>query len=368
MKKYSVLFIAFVVISSCKREEYPEPVVSVPQFKMTGTLNSQPFELSAGVNNIYLDANTVQNEFGVYELQSKFNDLSCSGCEPVLSILLNEIETLEPGTPCSGHVLENGPVFLATQDNTSDFLEVHFHAPNQPGNNYSWNFGDSSTGSGHDPNHIYSNPGTYEVTLTIDGDDDHSVITQSVIVGSSMFLSMPFQITNLPGGEDEDEWELSYPNNLPYYLEITNWTINGEVYTGNHLHFEDNNTVEVCLHFHNSILNEDGYYCVEFDGASDEQINDFFSYQWEAQDLNIGKAEFRYRNNAGEIFTSITSLNNNSNSTIQITSVEDYTAGIDGSSAKKVNAKFSLWMVNVIDPTDIIHFENVSATLGFVLE
>src|SRR4030095_1778672 len=32
---------------------------------------------------------------------------------------------------------------------------------------YSWNFGDGHTGDGQNPNHTYSEPGTYEVCLTI---------------------------------------------------------------------------------------------------------------------------------------------------------------------------------------------------------
>ncbi len=48
---------------------------------------------------------------------------------------------------------------------------------------YLWNFGDSATGSGVSPTHIYANDGTYTVTLTVDdgsGYSDNSITTANI--------------------------------------------------------------------------------------------------------------------------------------------------------------------------------------------
>jgi len=42
---------------------------------------------------------------------------------------------------------------------------------NKPVVTYEWDFGDQATGSGATPNHVYSEPGTYQVTLTVTDDD-----------------------------------------------------------------------------------------------------------------------------------------------------------------------------------------------------
>jgi PKD repeat protein len=49
---------------------------------------------------------------------------------------------------------------------------------------YTWNFGDGTTGSGANPTHVYSQPGTYTVSLTIrnNAGSDTATLTQTVEV------------------------------------------------------------------------------------------------------------------------------------------------------------------------------------------
>ncbi len=367
MRKFAFYIIfVFVAISSCRKEIYPPSTEGIPIFKMSGTLDGQPFNLNAGQNGLYLNSSVVQNSFGVYELRSDFNQLGCVGCPPVMSILVNDNEVMEFGTPCTPDVLTEGSLPLAEQDNSSNYLSLNFNTPNQPGNIFSWNFGDGSQDTGHDPHHEFSAPGTYNVTLNISngpGLNDDVIITQSVLVGAPTYLSAPFEIHNLQG----DNWEFDYPNNLSPGLQITSWTINGVEYFGNNLNFNSDGQLNVCLNFYNSIANEAGSYCVAFDGDESGQVNGFLNYQWEAQDLNIGKLQMMYHKN-GETYTSLTSLNQGIGAGLQILSVADYSERIDGRIAKKVQVEFSLWMVNISNPTDVIRFENVSAILGFAYE
>ncbi len=367
MRKIAILsFLVVTVFFSCRKEQYPLSAEGIPVFIMSGILDGQPFSLNAGQNGIYLNSDAVQNNFGVYELRCNFNQTGCQGCPPAMSILVYDNEVLEFLTPCTPDVLTEGNLPFAQFDNTSNYLEVNFNTPNQPGNNFNWNFGDGNQAVGHNPHHVFSAPGTYTVSLEIlndPGSNDDVNITQSVLIGVSTFLSKPFEIHNLPG----ENWEFEYPNNLPPGLQITSWTINGNEYFGNDLNFNSDDHLIVCLNYYNSIVEESGFYCVEFNGNTFSQVNGFFSYQFEAQDLNIGKVEMRYIKN-GQTYSSLTALNQSPDATMQIISMSEYPEGIDGRSAKKVDVEFGLWMVNISNPSDVIRFENVSATLGFAYE
>ncbi len=365
MKKFfSILMI--LSIASCKKQTYPESTSEMPVFKMAGTLNGASFSLAAGQEGIYMSSDAVQNDFGVYELNCRFLETGCTGCAPVMDFLITNSQSQQQGDPCDPNALEVGEIQLATHSNASDFLGINFHAPNQSGNNYDWNFGDSQTGNGDDPHHEYDDPGLYTVTLQVGngwGSDDDVTITQQILVGTPEYISMPFNILNLP----ENEWEFEFEN-LPPDLDVVSWMINGEEYFGNHIHYEGEEEMNVCLNFINTTLNQTGFYCVQFQGEYNGPVSDFFSYQWEAQSINFGKAECRYRHASGSIYSSVSELNENPDSYMQIQSVEDYPSGLDGSSAKKVTASFNLWMVNTSNPDDMIHFENVTTTLGFAVE
>ena len=366
MKKLLYISALIVLLSACKRESYPENVVGDPVFKMEGMLNGAPFSLAAGQNGLYMNAAAIQNEFGVYELNCAFENITCSTCSPVFAILINDSETSEPGAPCTPDVLETGQLPLVISSNSSDFLELEFHVPNDPGYIYSWDFGDGNTaGDVHNPEHTFPNPGTYLVTVTLEDESpsNHDVIIeQTVLVGNSMFLSKPFNVQNLAG----DEWKFSYnESQLPPYLQVDGWLINGNTYSGIEVEIEFDDQVEAQLNYTNTALGESGYYKISFDGEDNGQVPDLFTYQWEAQDLNIGKIEFSYTDNNGHQYTSKTPLNQNVDSYMEITDVSDYPDGLNGRPAKKVNAIFTLKMVNILDPDDIIEFENVVAELGF---
>ena len=51
---------------------------------------------------------------------------------------------------------------------------------------YDWDFGDGQTGTGATPNHVYEDPGTYEITLTVTDNEaaTDDVSTTSVVVGA----------------------------------------------------------------------------------------------------------------------------------------------------------------------------------------
>lgn len=370
MKRITFVIFLALAAGSCKREPYPEAIVDEPIFKMSGTLNGSAFSLAAGQNDLYMDASSIQNEFGVYELTCNFEKVSCSSCDPIFSFLINDSETSPQGAPCTPDVLESGQIPLVINSNSSDFLELNFNLPNLPMDyEISWNFGDGNTaGNDHNLDHIYQSSGTYVVTVFLEDESPSGndvTIRQSIKVGSSMFLSKPFDVQNLPG----DGWKFYYnESQIQPYLHVDGWEINGNSYSGNMIEIDSDDVIVARLNFTNTILNETGFYEITFDGDENGQIPDLFFYNWEAQDLNIGKIELVYTSNEGQRYSSMTPLNNAPDSFFEILEVLDYENGISGKAAKKVDVLFTLKMINVDEPTDVITFENVNAELGFVYE
>jgi PKD repeat protein len=75
---------------------------------------------------------------------------------------------------------------FTSQSNPSNSLSIQF-TDQSSGNptSWSWNFGDGSTSSVQNPQHIYATSGTYSVTLTISNANCQNSITQNVNVNNS---------------------------------------------------------------------------------------------------------------------------------------------------------------------------------------
>jgi PKD repeat protein len=73
------------------------------------------------------------------------------------------------------------------QGNPTQFTSTSTTNPTgQSIGSYQWNFGDESTGTGANPTHTYTNPGTYQVTLTVSTGNGHCTdqITKTVTVNA----------------------------------------------------------------------------------------------------------------------------------------------------------------------------------------
>jgi PKD repeat protein len=80
--------------------------------------------------------------------------------------------------------------------------------PNGDQIEYLWNFGDDSTGSGVAPEHSYSAPGTYSVTLTVT-DDKGATDTDVTTVGIKKIYIESVDITTSTRKYYENEKSIS---------------------------------------------------------------------------------------------------------------------------------------------------------------
>jgi len=101
--------------------------------------------------------------------------------------------------------------------------------------NYTWDFGDGSGSStDENPSHVYTNPGTYTVTLAVSslfGDDDASSVitiddapvapTAAFTVTATAVVSQPVSFTNLTIGTPPISYTWDFGDGSPIVTEIS---------------------------------------------------------------------------------------------------------------------------------------------------
>src|SRR5687767_6494783 len=171
MRKHILYIISsLIILVSCVRKELPEPVVSTPDFLVTGELDGEEFGMTAGQNGYFADASVQHDPFGIYHFSSEIRKYNCDACPGRLSIRLTSNEIYAPGqVPQAGEAILPQPYNFQLVPVESNYMTFQFFAP--PGFNIThfWSFGDGQHSTEQNPQHTYSTPGVKEVTLNISG-------------------------------------------------------------------------------------------------------------------------------------------------------------------------------------------------------
>ncbi len=147
---------------------------------------------------------------------------------------------------------------------------------------YYWVFGDGHTGDGHNPNHTYENPGTYEVCLTVHdntGCEDtycQTITVDSIPPGECMALFTYMQVPNT--------LTIHFINSSTSNHDITSYQWNfGDGHEGDgqnpyHTYLEPG-TYEVCLTIHDNSDCSDTYCTtVTVEAVNPNQCHAAFSF------------------------------------------------------------------------------------------
>jgi PKD domain len=144
--------------------------------------------LATGLDDVTLNGTT-------YQLQREFNNAGAIETDPN-ALPCTDWVNLTPAFVVPGPVEPNDNV-LFDGSVTASTLMIH-------NGDYSWNFGDGTTGSGPSVYHEYTKPGTFQVTLSvIDRGGNRASITQAVtVLGSDgqPVTGTPQPSTPSPGG------------------------------------------------------------------------------------------------------------------------------------------------------------------------
>jgi gliding motility-associated-like protein len=109
--------------------------------------------------------------------------------------------------------------------------------PNDPITNWNWNFGDGTTSTSQNPNHVYTTPGTYSITLTVStgGGCTNNTNSAPIVVSAYPFPVASFTV-------NQTEFNLPYDElictNLSTGAVSYNWSFgDGGTSTAVHPHY-----------------------------------------------------------------------------------------------------------------------------------
>src|SRR4030095_5057175 len=145
---------------------------------------------------------------------------------------------------------------------------------------YSWNFGDGHTGDGQNPNHTYSEPGTYEVCLTIhDNVGCEDTYCHAVIVEPLGDCNAFFEYEQIQG-----TLTIHFIDQSTSSFDITSWFwdfgdgFESDNHAPNHT-YDEPGTYEVCLTIHDNEGCSDTYcHAVIVEPVNQGGCNALFEY------------------------------------------------------------------------------------------
>ena len=169
MKNYLFLLLIFL-IASCKKNEDPIPVVEQPVFKATGTINGQPLNIQAGVDDYIMYSDyTFDSNASVFEFNGSLRKFNCASCANSLNIKIrNYKQTVSSQTIFPDSAFVNNYYAVRAAANASTNYVLNFNG--QTFGNVSqtkWVFGDGNSTNGINVQHTYTHPGKYTVGFIV---------------------------------------------------------------------------------------------------------------------------------------------------------------------------------------------------------
>lgn len=172
MKRSLFLFAAFLFIlaSGCKKQENEIPSgEDNPVFYFTGSVDSIPGKITAGIDNFYMYSSYTQDSSGMYTFVGTLKQVNCVTNCNLISFQINDNRRSGIGAASNIDSLFPGTYNYWT-DNTvaENFIEFKSDPmPNSTPTSFSWDFGDGTTSTQENPVHSYLTPGIYNVCHTI---------------------------------------------------------------------------------------------------------------------------------------------------------------------------------------------------------
>lgn len=151
--------------TGCRKQD-PLSVTGDPVFRVNGTLNGSPLQLTAGVNNYYMYSEYTADQQGLYSFTGHLKTYGSSNPSPnSLRISITDFRISAPGSTVIDSALYTG-IYSFAQNQPSNLAVQFFSAAvGDSIISYTWDFGDGYFGAGANPVHTYTNAGTYTVCL-----------------------------------------------------------------------------------------------------------------------------------------------------------------------------------------------------------
>jgi PKD repeat protein len=186
-KQILLLLVLAIMVFACKKAEYTNTSTSTsPVFYFNGSINGAPVNIQVGVGNYTMATSYTKDAKNIYNYTGEFMTIGSSGTGPNSLIVFFKDNSQSPSsnpkhidtviTP--GYFSFSNPAGMPSAYNVQfqDFF-------NQTAVSYSWSFGDGLTGTGNTPVHLYSRPGIYNITMSVNSSSCISYDTNDAAIG-----------------------------------------------------------------------------------------------------------------------------------------------------------------------------------------
>lgn len=127
VKNIGLVALAMVALTACEKQAFPEVTPANATFKLTGTVDGEPWEHHVGIDDSYLSTYVEVDEDGHGELLSVLENTACENCAPVASFSLytgNNLTSEELLSTSTGFDLESVGTEFHTHAEMGDVLEA----------------------------------------------------------------------------------------------------------------------------------------------------------------------------------------------------------------------------------------------------
>lgn len=364
MKKILLLFCTFVlVISSCKKKEYPNNVIEEPAFYISASIDGVPVTLQAGAFGYYMFSSYVQDTNGMYSFVAEVKPNNCTNnCANSLKIELNDNQmSAMNGTSNINNSIKVGEYQFANTATVAPSLigySVSFKSLyNKPTTNatYLWNFDDAgSLSTEANPTHTYVTAGIKNVRLGISENgtlpfnyiENPIKVTISPVAVKTRILTplvngntISFSnITNDGTGNYVYKWDFgeasstanSSPNPSHTYSTSGRYKVNLKV----------KDSANDSTEFNYQINTANSYLAATNFSASVTPL-----YFTTATNL-LSKVKVTYIDASGKIYSSHLQSQVGAGNEFKISSIEEYSANERSESTKRIKIKFDCTLYN----------------------
>lgn len=369
---YSVLILSFLSIASCKKDDpLPETGASAgaPVFSCTGDMDGVPFTLQAGGNDYFMSTSSSLDANGVTDFIGELKPQNCtSNCGGSLKISIKDYRSSAVSPTNIDSSIVPGYYSFATPLGASSQFSNTFYSSLQNGiaQSYTWDFGDGTTGTytSSTVTHVYTRPGVYKVSLTIQSTTGCSSTIENEIqfgqtgnaflpqfqttISGDVATFIPIPIGGIPPytyawdfGDGSTSTERSpsheYATAGVYKASLTMTDITGISAVQN-----------MNIAIRSNIANTDCSSLFIFPAAT--PLGNL---------LNLSNVVVEWTDADGKVWTSNNNSQSSSKSMFKIISVTDYINNQNGEPTKKIHAKFSCTLYNGFRSITMSHVETV---------
>lgn len=359
IRYYILLSLFTLLLLSCKKKKYPESVTENNQvFYFSATIDNSPMALSAGSDGYYMYSSYMQNSNGVYTLIADLKQSDCSNCPNSLQIKINDFKVSAINAPIViDSALTPGQYTISTGPTYSvQFQSVY----NKTALSYLWDFGDGTTSTQANPIHNFSRAGKYDVSLSITstGGCVSNIVTQKKIgVGTS---TTAIKINSISGNTVSFSQNSTGTSAIGYFWNFGDGSTSTSqnpthVYavTGSYpvLLRAIDTAGDTAYSKYNVVTQNDLSSCATNYSVTGLSVS--------PSALNLSKINIRWIDENGTVYNSDNALQP-TNSSFQITSVQDFENNENGEKTKKIGIKFNC---NVYNGSSVKVINNAEAVI-----